>query len=142
MTISVLIADDHAIFREGLRTLLKVSPEIQVLAEANNGSETLSLSERFKPDVIVLDWVMPGMGGLEVTKYLAVHQPQVRIVVVSMHADDIYVSRALQNGAKGYILKEDVSAHLAKAINAAVLGKRYLSPTLKSDLILMENCAK
>jgi DNA-binding NarL/FixJ family response regulator len=138
MTISVLLADDHMIYREQLHSFLDITPGIHVSAESNNGSDTLTLCERFKPEVVVLDWVMSGMSGLEVTKHLAAEQPKTHIVILSTQANEACISSAFQNGACGFILKDDSIIQLVKAVYAAAKGHRYYSPTLRKMVLKLD----
>jgi DNA-binding NarL/FixJ family response regulator len=131
MTISVLLAEDHNIYRKELRLMLDITPGIHVMAETNNGSDALILCERLKPDVAVLDWAMSDLSGQEVTKQLAVQQPGTHIVILSMECDKVSVFSAFQNGACGFILKDDSIIQLIKAVYAAANGERYLSPFLR-----------
>jgi two-component system response regulator NreC len=131
MIISLLLVDDHTVFREGVRALLETTNGFHVVAEADNGNEALILAERLRPDVVVLDWVMPGLSGREVLQRLKKQQPEAHVIILSMHADEAYVSSAVQSGASGYILKEDIVGHLAQAVRAAAAGQRYFSPGLE-----------
>ncbi len=134
MPISILLAEDHLIFRQDVRLLLESYPDLQIIGEATNGRDAVALAESLRPDIIVLDLVLPGMSGLEVLDRLCQRGPSVRIVILSMHAEDVYVRNALDHGVNGYVLKEDAFVHLVPALRAAALGRRYLSPLLEQQL--------
>jgi DNA-binding NarL/FixJ family response regulator len=126
--ISVLIADDHTIVRRGLKQLLDLDPELEVVCEASNGDEALRAAATQRIDVIVLDITMPGRGGLETLKDLRRLYPEVAIIVLSMHPKDQYAVRVLKAGAAGYITKESAPEELAVAIKKAHRGEKYISP--------------
>ena len=130
MTIKILLADDHRIVREGFRALLATQKDFQVIGETGDGLEALRLVERLKPDVLLVDLMMPGLSGLEVIRQLSERRIPVRVVVLSMHSNEAYVHEAIKNGAAGYVLKDASSADLVKAVREAVAGRRYLSPPL------------
>jgi DNA-binding NarL/FixJ family response regulator len=127
-TIRVLIADDHAIIREGLTLLLNSQPDLQVVGEAENGIETFRLSEDLHPDVVVMDVSMPGLGGAQTTRRLKEMQPDVRVLALSAHEDEVYVRQLLTVGAAGYVLKRTAADELVKAIRAVANGGTYLDP--------------
>jgi DNA-binding NarL/FixJ family response regulator len=124
MTISIVLVEDHTVVRQGLRTLLDSQPEIDVVGEAASGAEALELVDRFHPQVTILDLMMPGMSGFEVTTRI---RDLTQVVILSMHASEAYVVEAFRRGAKGYVLKDASSEELIAAIKAAALGQRYLS---------------
>ena len=138
MTLSILLVDDHIIFREGVRTFLEATTDFQIAGEAGNGQLALALARRLRPDVVVLDYMMPGMSGLAVVRSLHKHLPETRVVMLSLHDEEFYVLNCIINGASGYILKEDVSAHLALAITAAAGGRFYFSPILRERMVFAE----
>ncbi|KPV52969.1 hypothetical protein SE17_12330 [Kouleothrix aurantiaca] len=133
-SISIVLVDDHAVLRHGLRSLLDREAGCAVVGEASGGPAALDLAARLHPDVIVIDLMMPGMSGLEVMRQLRERAPRTRIVVLSMHADAVYVREALRAGAVGYVLKEAPSAELVEAVREAALGRRYLSHALEEHL--------
>lgn len=135
MAISVLLADDHQIVREGLRSLLAGDSEFSVVGEASDGPEALALAAQTQPDVLVLDLMMPGLHGLEVIRRLRQSAPQTRVVVLSMHANEAYVLEALRHGAAGYLLKDSSMAELTEAVRAAAGGRRYLGAPLTQQAI-------
>jgi DNA-binding NarL/FixJ family response regulator len=135
MQTSVMLADDHQVVLEGLKALLSVEPDLKVIGEANDGLSVLPLVEKLQPTVLVLDLMMPGMNGLEVTRQLHDKSPSTRIVVLSMHANEAYVAEALRNGASGYVLKHAPGVELVRAIRSVTEGKRYLSPPLTEEAL-------
>ena len=134
--LTLLLADDHQIVRQGLRAILQAVPDFRLVDEAADGPEAVRLAERLQPDVLVLDLMLPGLNGLEVTRHVTRRLPRTRVVILSMHSNAAYVVEALQAGAVGYVLKEAGADDLVKAIRQAVVGQRYLSPGIpEADLI-------
>jgi two-component system response regulator NreC len=133
--ISLLLADDHTVVRQGLRTLLEADPELSVIGEASDGYQALEQVEQLKPDVLVLDLMMPGMNGMEVTRQVCSRFPHTRVVILSMHADEAYVLEALRAGALAYVLKESQAAELLRAIHEAYNRQHYLSEPLSERAI-------
>src|SRR5262249_25435545 len=131
----IVLADDHEVVREGLRALLDSVPDFSVVGEESDGLRVADLVDNLKPDVLVVDLMMPGLGGLEVTRRVAERTPGTRIVILSMHADPAYVLEGLHNGASAYVLKDASSASLIEALREAVAGRRYLSPPLSESQI-------
>ena len=130
MTIRVVLADDHPLVREGLRSLLEADPEFSVVGQAGDGAEVPALVDEHRPDVVVLDLMMPGRSGLDVTRDLAQHPDRPPVLILSMHESEAYVFEALRSGAAGYVLKQAPAAELALGIRAVASGVRYLSPPL------------
>jgi len=128
MSISVLVAEDHTIVREGLCYLVSRESDMQVVAEAENGLLAVQLAKEFQPDVVVMDVSMPDMNGIEATRFLKRETPGCRVLVLSMHADRRFVVEVLRAGAVGYILKDCASESLVAAIRSVVQGESYLSP--------------
>jgi two-component system response regulator NreC len=126
--VSIIIADDHPIVRRGLQTLLESEQDFSIVGVAADGLEAITLSECLKPDVVVLDLMMPGLGGLEVLRILRERSPRTRTVILSMYRSSAYVAQALQNGALGYVLKECTEENLVHAVREASAGRRFLSP--------------
>lgn len=126
--IRVLLADDHALVRAGIRTLLEKLPDIEVVAEASDGREAIRLVEKHEPHVLLTDIAMPGLNGLEVTRHLANTFPKVRVLILSMYADEEHLYLALRAGAAGYLLKGSAREELELAIRAVARGDTYLSP--------------
>ncbi|MBI5034330.1 MAG: response regulator transcription factor [Chloroflexi bacterium] len=135
MPVSILLADDHHVVRQGLRSLLETYADLMVLGEASDGLDTLRQLERLKPHVLVVDLMMPGIGGLEITRLVKRDFPQTRVVILSMHANEAYVIEALRFGAAAYVLKEATADQLIHAIREAAAGRRYLSPPLSEHAI-------
>lgn len=133
--VTIVLADDHHIVRQGVRALLEAEPDFEVVAETGDGLETLQTLERLKPNVLVLDLMMPGLNGLEVVRRASRLSPHTRTVILSMYADEAYVLEALRNGAAGYVLKDSSATDLVKAIREAAAGRRYLSPPLSDRAI-------
>ncbi|OGO36581.1 MAG: hypothetical protein A2W35_02225 [Chloroflexi bacterium RBG_16_57_11] len=135
MTISILLADDHTILRQGLRAILEVESDIIIIGEADSGQEVLDQIKELKPDILVLDLALPDMSGLEVIRRLHYGSYQTQVVVLSMHARGAYVQEALKYGAKGYVLKGSDAKELVQAIRQAMLGQHYLSPSLAKSSV-------
>ncbi len=127
MSVKVLLADDHPIVLQGLRRLLESKAEFEVVAETGDGLEVLPLTEKYRPDVLIVDLMMPGLNGLETTRQVCQQVQGVRVIVLSMHKDDGYVIQALRNGALGYVLKDTGPKELVEAIHHVMLGIRFLS---------------
>ncbi|MBI2218757.1 MAG: response regulator transcription factor [Candidatus Rokubacteria bacterium] len=138
--ITIVLADDHQIVREGVRFLLDAEPDLRVVGEAGDGLEALGAVARLKPAVLVLDLVMPRLGGIEVAREVSAKHPETRVVVLSMHTDEAYVLEALRNGALAYVLKGSSAADLVTAVREAAAGRRYLSPPVTSRAI--DACAE
>jgi DNA-binding NarL/FixJ family response regulator len=133
MPLTLLLADDHQIVRQGLQAILKTEPDFRLVGEAADGPETLRLVERLRPDVLVLDLMMPGLNGMEVARQVARRAPQTQIVMLSMHANEAYVVEARRVGARGYVLKESGADELIRAIREVAAGRCYLSPPLSEE---------
>jgi DNA-binding NarL/FixJ family response regulator len=131
----VLLADDHTLFREGVRSLLERTAGIEVVGEYGDGREALEGIESLRPDVALLDITMPGLNGLEVAVRGMRASPGTRIVLLSMHANEAYVSQALRAGVAGYLLKDAAAAELALALRAVIQGNRYLSPAISKQVL-------
>jgi two-component system, NarL family, response regulator NreC len=131
----LLIVDDHAVVRTGLRLLLNAEPDIEVVGEAADGDEAILASRSLDPDVVLMDLVMPGLGGIEATRALVREQPTVKVLVLSMQDDPTYVREAFSAGATGYVLKEAADTELVAAVRHAAVGGRHLDPTLGARLV-------
>ena len=127
MTISVLLADDHPIVRHGLRALLEAEPDIVVVEEVDDGLEAVERVAQLRPDVLVLDLMMPGLNGLDVTRQAVQRSPQTHVIILSMYASEAYVLEARRNGAAGYVLKRSSPDELVRAIREVVAGRSFLS---------------
>jgi len=133
--IRVLLADDHSVVRKGLRMQLQQQEQFEVVAEACDGRQAVQLAETENPDVVIMDVVMPDLGGIEATAQNVKRNPKTGVVIFSMHADDTYLSRALAAGARGYLLKDGEDLDLARAVEAAAEGKPFFSPTIAGILV-------
>ena len=133
----VLLADDHIVMRAGLRALLDRQPNLEVVGECENGRETVELAGSLRPDVVVMDVGMPGLNGIEATKTIVNRHSITAVVILSMHADEAYVMRALNAGARAYLLKDSAAADLISAIQAVSQNKSFFSP--KVSRILAED---
>jgi DNA-binding NarL/FixJ family response regulator len=133
--VRVLLADDHALVRAGIRALLQNLDGVTVVAETGNGAEVLEFARAHRPDVVLLDISMPGLGGLEVSAQLRDALPDVRVVMLSMHANEEYVLQALRAGAAGYMLKDSATAELELALKAVMQGETYLSPPISRQVV-------
>ena len=132
---TVVIADDHSIVRQGLRALILADPGFRLLGEADNGLQAVRLVETMKPQILVVDLMMPGLNGLEVARQTKEISPLTRIVILSMHSDEAYVLEALRNGATGYVLKDAHATDFMQALLAVAAGQHYLSPPLSQRAI-------
>ena len=128
--ITCLIVDDHEVVREGLRLSLSRAPNIRVVGEASDGETAVSLAERRKPDVVIMDVRMPGMDGLEATKHLSERVPETAVLIFTAYSERSLLSRGLESGAKGYILKEAPHQTLVRAIEKIAAGEGYVDPAL------------
>jgi DNA-binding NarL/FixJ family response regulator len=134
-SIHVLIADDHPFYREGVRAMLRVAPEIEIVGEAANGDETLAQAESIQPDVILMDLKMPGMGGIETTRRILHASPHIGVLVLTMFEADETVFAAMRAGARGYLLKDADQEELIRAIKAVSRGEAIFSPTIAQRLV-------
>ncbi len=141
MSISVFLADDHAVVRDGLKALLDGQPGITVVGTAGNGPEAVKQITRLKPDIAVLDISMPELSGIEATRKIAVASPGTRVIVLSMHSSSEHIYQALKAGALGYVLKESATREIVDAIHAVHLGSRHLCRKI-DDLVIREYLAK
>jgi len=132
---TIVLAEDHHIVRQGLKALLAADKSFRLLGEAGDGLEAMALVERHKPNVLVLDLMMPRLHRLEVIRRVREEQPATHVLVLSMHSDEPYVIEALRSGALGYVLKDCTTSNLPEAIRAVAAGKRYLSPALANRVM-------
>jgi DNA-binding NarL/FixJ family response regulator len=135
MRIKVLLADDQGLFREGLRTLLSLQPEIEVVGEAANGEEAVAAAEALRPDVALMDVQMPVLDGVAATRRLHASRPECRVILLTTFDDDEYVFEGLRAGAVGYLLKDAPSARLLDAIRAAARGESFLQPSVAAKVV-------
>lgn len=131
--ITIVLADDHSIVRQGLRTLLEAEPGFRVVGEAADGIEANQLVERLRPDVLVLDLRMPGLSGLEVAWQVRQRSPQTKVIILSMYANKAYLLEALHSGTAGYVLKKSTIEELVQAVREVTAGRRYLSPAFSDE---------
>ena len=126
----LLLADDHTLFRQGLRKILEERPEWQVVAEAENGKVAIKKAIELEPDVVMLDIGMPVLNGIDATRQIVRKAPKTRVLILSMYSDESYVVRALNAGATGYLLKDSAGKELLKAVAAVAQGTAYFSPAI------------
>jgi DNA-binding NarL/FixJ family response regulator len=135
MTISVFLADDHAVVRDGLRYLLEAQPDIMVVGDAPDGRQTLRLIEQLQPDVAIMDIAMPELNGIEAARRIRTDCPSTQVIILSIYSTEEHVSRALQAGARGYVLKESAGIEVVNAVRTVHSGHHYLSQKLSDQLI-------
>jgi len=128
--ITIALAEDHHLVREGFKLVLSAESDFKLIGEAGDGLAAVQLVEQRKPNVLLLDLMIPRLHGLEVTRQVRQESPGTRVIILSMHADEPYVMEALRNGASGYVLKDCTAADLVQAVRTVVAGRRYLSPVL------------
>jgi two-component system, NarL family, response regulator NreC len=131
----ILLAEDHKVMREGLRMVLAREPNMEVVGEANDGAEAISLTEQLRPDIVVMDVSMPEINGLKATEALVACAPETKILILTRHGDASYVQRLLQAGANGYVLKQSAAEELVRAIRRVVAGQKYLDPAVTDQII-------
>jgi DNA-binding NarL/FixJ family response regulator len=127
MKVRILLADDHRIMRDGLKALLEKHASLEVVAEADNGLQTLELARETRPDIVIMDIAMPDLNGIEATRQLKGELPEVRVIALSMHSDRRFVTEVLKAGALAYVLKQSAFEDLVEAIRAVKAGRRFLS---------------
>jgi len=135
MSIRILLADDHGIMREGLRSLLEKEPDIKVVGEAEDGRRALGLVSELLPDVVIMDISMPGLNGADATRRIVHQFPTVKVIALSMHSNRIFVVDMLKAGASGYVLKECLFDELVEAIRIVAAGDKYLSPKVAGVVV-------
>jgi DNA-binding NarL/FixJ family response regulator len=131
----VLLADDHKILRQGLRTLLEQEKDIQIVGEADNGRSSVKLTSELAPDVVIMDVAMPDLNGIDATRRITEAGPRTRVLALSMHSDGRYVRGMLQAGARGYILKDCAAEELTHAIRTVMAGQIYVSPGVTGTIV-------
>ena len=137
MSIQVLLVDDHAIIREGLRSLLERQPELEVIADTDDGRKAIELVRELLPNIVIMDITMPGLNGIEATRQITAEFPQVKVIALSIYSKRRFVADMLSAGATGYILKECLFDELVQAIKAVAAGGRYLSPRI-TDVVVSD----
>jgi two-component system, NarL family, response regulator NreC len=133
--IKILVADDHAIVRQGLKLILSANSDLQVVGEAGNGREAVDLAQKLQPDMVLMDVAMPELNGIEATRRLIASTPRIRVLVLSMHKEPTYVREILKAGARGYILKDAIDTELLSAVRAVARGDGYISPAVSGALL-------
>ncbi|HTP88975.1 MAG TPA: response regulator transcription factor [Candidatus Acidoferrales bacterium] len=133
--IRILLADDHAVVRQGFKMLLGAQPDMEIVGEASNGREAAEKAEESRPDVVVMDVAMPELNGIEATRRLTASVPHTRVIALSMHKDSVYVREILRAGARGYLLKDSGAEDLVSAIRAVARGESYLSPAVSNAVL-------
>ncbi|MDX1520085.1 MAG: response regulator transcription factor [Anaerolineae bacterium] len=135
MSITIFLADDHAVVRDGLKALLEAEPDFAVIGDAANGREAVQRVTQLQPDVVILDIAMPDLNGIEATRQIIEASPDIQAIILSMHASTEHIFRALQAGAKGYLLKESAGLEVVEAIRTVQGGQRYLNHKISEELI-------
>src|SRR5579872_1496235 len=133
--IRILLADDHAVVRQGFKMILGAQPDMEIVGEAGNGREAVELADSLKPDIVVMDVAMPELNGIEATRRLSASAPDARVVALSMHKDNVYVREILRAGARGYLLKDSVAGDLVAAVRAVATGEGYISPAVSNAVL-------
>lgn len=133
----ILLADDHALVRQGFRMILEQQPDMEIVGQAGNGHEAVELAEKLKPDIVIMDVAMPGLNGIEATRRISGSLPRTRVLALSMHKDSVYVREILRAGARGYLLKDSGDADLVAAVRSIAKGEGYISPAV-SDAVLTD----
>jgi DNA-binding NarL/FixJ family response regulator len=132
MSVTIFLADDHSVLRDGLRMLLETQPDLKVVGAVSNGREAIEQIQKLEPNIAILDIAMPEVNGLDVARYLNSNCPNTQVIMLSMHRTTEHIIQALEAGARGYVLKESASDELLEAIRAAQSGERYLSRAVSS----------
>ena len=135
MTVRILLADDHAIVRDGLRMLLEAQSDLEVVGTAADGRNAVQQARQLRPDVVVMDIAMPSLNGIEAARAICEALPETRVLILSMQSSPEHVFRALQSGARGYLLKESAGTELVAAIRAVHAGRRYLSEQINETVV-------
>jgi two-component system, NarL family, response regulator NreC len=134
-SIRILLADDHGIVRQGLRSVLTRDASFEIVAEAADGREAVSIAESLTPQVVIMDIAMPELNGIEATSQIVKNNPQIRVIILSMHSDETYLLRALNAGAKGYLLKDSADVDLVRAVHSVCRNKPFFSPEIAQVLL-------
>jgi two-component system, NarL family, response regulator NreC len=132
--VRILLADDHTIVRQGLKLILSAHTDLEIVGEAANGREAVELADKLRPDIVVMDVQMPELNGIEATKKMVAANPRMKILVLSMHKEAVYVREILRAGARGYILKDAIDTELLSAVRSVAQGDGYISPAVTSAL--------
>jgi DNA-binding NarL/FixJ family response regulator len=130
----IVLADDHALFRQGIKKILSSAEDLDVVGETGDGLELIELVKKLFPDMVILDISMPNLRGLEATREIKIISPEIKVLILTMHKDNAYLSDAFSSGAEGYLVKEDADTELFSAISMLRSGRHYISPLLSGDL--------
>jgi DNA-binding NarL/FixJ family response regulator len=133
--IRILLADDHAVVRQGFKMILSAQPDMEIVGEAGNGREAVELAEKLRPEVVVMDVSMPELNGIEATRRLGDSTPHTRVLALSMHKDSVYVREILRAGARGYLLKDSIAGDLVAAVRSVASGEGYISPAVSTAVL-------
>jgi DNA-binding NarL/FixJ family response regulator len=133
--IRILLVDDHAMVRQGFRLILAAQSDMEIIGEAGNGREAVELSDKLKPDIVVMDVAMPELNGIEATRRIAESSPRTRVLALSMYKDSVYVREILRAGARGFLLKDAIDRDLLAAVRAVASGEGYLSPAVSEAVL-------
>ena len=132
--VKILLADDHTIVRQGLKLILSAHADLEVVGEAANGREAVELADKLRPDIVLMDVQMPELNGIEATRKMVAANSRIRVLVLSMHKESVYVREILKAGARGYILKDAIDTELLNAIRSVAKGDGYISPAVAGAL--------
>ncbi len=135
MTIQIIIADGHQLVRKGLRSILSIQHDFRICSEASDGLQAVEQVTQLMPDVLILDLMLPGLNGLDVTREIRHIAPHVHVIILSIYSNEAYVLEALKNGAAGYVLKDSSTEELIDAVHTVMEGQRYLSPCVSEFVI-------
>ncbi len=135
--VRILLADDHSLVRQGFRRILESHPDFEIVGEAADGRQAVEMTEKLKPDVVVMDVAMPGLNGIDATRQICETSPRTRVLALSMHRDAVYVREILRAGARGYLLKDAIDADLVSAVRAVARGEGYIAPAV-ADCVLAD----
>ncbi len=133
--IRILLADDHAMVRQGFRMILAAQPDMEIVGEAGNGREAVALADELQPDVVVMDVAMPELNGIEATRRITTASPRTRVLALSMYKDSVYVREILRAGARGFLLKDAIDRDLLAAVRSVASGDGYLSPAVSEAVL-------
>ncbi|MBV9083447.1 MAG: response regulator transcription factor [Acidobacteriaceae bacterium] len=133
--IKILLADDHTIVRHGLKLILSAHSDLEVIGEAGNGRDAVELAQKLKPDIVVMDVAMPELNGIEATRRMVAANARIKVLVLSMHKEAVYVREILRAGARGYILKDAIDTELLNAVRSVAKGDGYISPAVSGALL-------
>jgi two-component system response regulator NreC len=139
--IKILLVDDHTIVRQGLKLIISAQPDLEVVGEAANGREAVEMGEKLRPDMVLMDVAMPELNGIEATRRLISANARIKVLVLSMHKEAVYVREILKAGARGYILKDAIDTELLNAIRSVAKGDGYISPAIYCPVVNGKYCS-